>query len=103
MSWRHTGSRHERGYGSAWERIRIVALRRDSYLCQPCLAKGRPTTATQVDHIKPKAKGGTDDIGNLQSVCRECHNAKTAHEAAEAQGRRYRPRPRIGADGWPID
>jgi 5-methylcytosine-specific restriction enzyme A len=85
MSWQHTGSRHARGYGAAWDRIRRIALRRDSYLCQTCLAQGRPTTATQVDHIVPKAKGGTDDLGNLSSVCAPCHMAKTATEAAEAQ------------------
>jgi 5-methylcytosine-specific restriction protein A len=103
MAWQHQGSRHERGYGAAWVRLRQIALDRDSHLCQPCLATGRPTPATQVDHIKPKAQGGTDDLENLQAVCGPCHHAKTQAEAAEAQGRRYRPRPRIGADGWPVE
>jgi 5-methylcytosine-specific restriction enzyme A len=103
MSWQHQGSRHARGYGSAWERIRLVALRRDSYLCQTCLAKGRPTQATEVHHVIAKAKGGTDDLSNLASICRACHQEATQRDAAEAQGRRYRPRPRIGADGWPVD
>jgi 5-methylcytosine-specific restriction protein A len=61
---------------------------------------GRPTPATQVDHIKPKAKGGTDDDDNLQSICHDCHTEKTRIESAEAQG--YKPKPKIGTDGWPM-
>lgn len=101
MSWQgNRGSRHERGYGRAWDRLRAQALKRDGYLCQPCLAMGRPTAATQVDHMRPKAKGGTDDLENLQSICGPCHADKTKIEAAEAQGRKVKPT--IGADGWPV-
>lgn len=96
----HTSSRHERGYGYKWQKLRQVILRRDDYLCQPCLANGRPTPATEVDHIKPKAKGGTDEQDNLQSTCKPCHAAKTQQEAREARG--LRPKSKIGADGWPI-
>jgi len=58
------------------------------------------TEAKQVDHITPKAQGGTDDMDNLQSICVECHTTKTQLEAAEAQGRKAKPT--IGVDGWPI-
>lgn len=76
-------------------------MRRDVWLCQPCKSKGRITPATECDHITPKAKGGTDDLDNLQAICRGCHSAKTEAEAAEAQGRRVRPA--IGEDGWPLE
>jgi 5-methylcytosine-specific restriction protein A len=33
-----------------------------------------------VDHIKPKANGGTDDETNLQSICEACHKEKTRKE-----------------------
>ncbi|MDM7498745.1 HNH endonuclease, partial [Escherichia coli] len=36
--------------------------------------------ARTVDHIIPKAHGGTDDDSNLESLCLECHRAKTARE-----------------------
>jgi 5-methylcytosine-specific restriction protein A len=94
MTWRHEGSRHERGYGHQWVKLRGHILRRDDYLCQPCLRQGRPTQATQVDHIIPKAQDGTDDPENLQSICEPCHKAKTKAETSK--------RPVIGADGWPI-
>lgn len=74
------GNRHHRGYGNEWERIRKVVLKRDTYLCQPCLKEGRVKAAIAVDHITPKAQGGTDDEWNLQSICNPCHLAKTARE-----------------------
>ncbi|HCL5939948.1 TPA: HNH endonuclease [Citrobacter freundii] len=39
-----------------------------------------PAPAETVDHIKPKAHGGTDDLSNLESICSGCHKAKTARE-----------------------
>lgn len=100
--WHHDGrSRHERGYGSAWVKLRERILKRDDYLCQPCQREGRITTATQVDHITPKAKGGGDEDGNLQGICATCHLTKSEREAAEAQGRK--PKRQIGPDGWPVE
>lgn len=96
MPWPRT-SRHERGYGTAWDKIRAYILARDKHLCQPCLAKQRPTPATQVDHITPKAKGGTDDEDNLQAICGPCHDAKTAKDG----GRIHKPKVTFGVDGWP--
>jgi 5-methylcytosine-specific restriction protein A len=68
----------ERGYGHAWRVLRARILKRDKYLCQPCLKAGRVTPASAVDHIIPKAKGGTDADENLQSICRPCHDWKTS-------------------------
>ena len=87
-------SRHERGYGTAWDKLRIVILRRDKYLCQPCVRDGYTTTAQEVDHIIPKAKGGTDDEDNLQSICTPCHKHKTygkKNEGCNADGIPHKP------------
>ena len=96
MAW-SSESRHKRGYGKEWDKARRLALQRDNGLCQPCLAAGRVTRASQVDHIKPKAHGGTDELSNLQSICKDCHDIKTA----EDEGRSLKPRITIGEDGWP--
>lgn len=96
-----TTSRHERGYGAAWDKIRIVVLRRDNGLCQCTECQGgklKLTLATEVDHIIPKAKGGTDDMDNLQAINTECHKRKTAEE----QGKTFKPKVTTGFDGWPI-
>ncbi|MES0444966.1 MAG: HNH endonuclease signature motif containing protein [Desulfobacterales bacterium] len=74
------GDRHKRGYGASWTKTRIRILKRDSYLCQPCLSNDRYAPGTQVDHIIPKAKGGSNDDDNLQAICNECHKTKTANE-----------------------
>lgn len=93
MAW-PTTSRHARGYGTAWDKLRARILKRDNHLCQACLP--RPTPATHVDHIKPKAKGGDDTEANLQSLCQPCHEAKSIRDAGG------KVRQAIGVDGWPI-
>jgi hypothetical protein len=44
------------------------------------------TIGREVDHIINKARGGTDDAANLQTICRACHAAKTAAESASGSG-----------------
>ena len=82
--WQRTeekkGNRHARGYGASWSRLRRRVLERDAMLCQPCKAAGRISQANQVDHITPKAAGGTDEPDNLQAICDACHKAKTLAE-----------------------
>ena len=79
--WQHyKGSSKSRGYGYAWNKLRLKALERDKHLCQMCLKRGIFTTATDVDHIVPLAQGGSDEMENLQSLCHECHKQKTCQE-----------------------
>src|SRR5262245_23908439 len=75
------GSRQARGYGAAWTRLRATVMRRDGYLCQPCRRVERLTPADEVDHVVPKAQGGSDDLTNLEAICTPCHKAKTQREA----------------------
>jgi 5-methylcytosine-specific restriction protein A len=83
--WKHTKSRHERGYDARWYKLRKIALERDSHLCQTCKRDGIYTKAVQVDHIKPKYLGGSNDLSNLESICDKCHKLKTQKEAKEAR------------------
>lgn len=93
-AWDHGGrSSHQRGYGAAWQKLRRQVLD-EEVMCRVCLAASKNTLATAVDHITPKAKGGTDDRSNLRAICDPCHKAKTAEDAG-------RPlHPTIGLDGW---
>lgn len=86
------GTRHERGYGTDWDKRRLRILKRDNGLCQECLRNGvltavggRPYTA-YCDHIVPKTEGGTDDDSNLQTLCRACHTVKTDREKNRWRG-----------------
>lgn len=80
-----------------WEPLRLRVLQRDRYLCQLCLPK-RFTAATEVDHVIPRSKNGTNDIENLMSVCSDCHAEKSKRESHPT----YRPRAAVGLDGWPM-
>lgn len=76
---RNQESRHRRGYGNAWEKLRNWVLQGEPY-CRQCQAAGRLTLAETVDHIIPKTWGGTDDPENLQPLCAACHRDKTVRE-----------------------
>ena len=56
-------------------------------LCVECERLGRVTLATQRDHIKPLAEGGTDDDDNVQGLCRACHDGKILAEALRGRQR----------------
>ncbi|WP_305768861.1 HNH endonuclease [Candidatus Epulonipiscium viviparus] len=36
----------------------------------------------EIDHIIPKRKGGTDDLWNLQCMCRSCNRSKGARQTS---------------------
>lgn len=75
------GTSTERGYNARWRRLRQWFL--NTYpLCAECRRHGILTAATVVDHITPH-KGDPAllyEQSNLQSLCTECHNRKTATE-----------------------
>lgn len=76
----------ERGYGWKWQQLRKRILKRDEYLCQTCLRRGRYERGTEVDHILAKSQGGADVAANLEAICYECHTEKTAVESRVGMG-----------------
>ena len=78
--WR--GSSTSRGYDNNWSKIRVIALKRDNYLCLSCLSEERITVAVDVDHVIPidRAPLLRLTLSNLQSLCRACHVMKTKRE-----------------------
>lgn len=96
MAWSKE-SRHARGYGTAWDKLRKRILTRDCGVCQcdDCKKAGRVRIATEVDHRIPKSKGGTDDEDNLQAINAECHKAKTAKDNGAAERTQFDARGRV--------
>lgn len=88
------GSRHSRGYGAAWDRLRESIRVRAAGLCEPCLAVGLVHEGHQCDHKVSKAEwrrlhgslAGVDDPSNLQWMHRDCHAAKTIIDRQRAAG-----------------
>lgn len=50
-------------------------LKRDKYTCVKCGFSDK--RIMQVDHIKERSRGGSDDLDNLQTLCPNCHAIKT--------------------------
>ncbi|MCL5099991.1 MAG: HNH endonuclease [Candidatus Marsarchaeota archaeon] len=55
--------------------IRFDVFRRDNFTCQYCGRKP-PEVELEVDHVIPRALGGSNDISNLKTACRECNRGK---------------------------
>ena len=97
MSWRRKEyergrGRERRTTGRRWMRMRHVVLIEEP-VCKICGRKA----STQVDHRLPVCQGGTDERKNLQGVCEDCHEEKTAEDLGIKS-----PPNKIGIDGYPI-
>lgn len=55
--------------------VRRYLLERNNYRCQSC-GKATQEGELTVDHIIPLANGGSNDISNLQTLCRSCNSRK---------------------------
>lgn len=58
-------------------KVRFEVLKRDKFTCRYCGAKA-PDVVLHVDHIQPRSKGGTNDLMNLVTACKDCNNGKKA-------------------------
>lgn len=54
--------------------VRNRVMERDAYRCVVC----QSWEGLTIDHINPVSRGGTNDIGNLQTMCRSCNSSKGA-------------------------
>jgi 5-methylcytosine-specific restriction protein A len=80
----------DRGYDAKWKTVRDRYLRRHP-LCMRCAAQGRTTLASVVHHVWAISDGGPRlDVGNLQALCRDCHEIthgrKAEHKAWDETG-----------------
>ena len=77
------GTASERGYGHRWRRLaaRILAEHRAAYgnVCPGWMREPHRAEVLTVDHIIPRAVGGSDERSNLQVLCRVCNSTKHTH------------------------
>ncbi|HTS32740.1 MAG TPA: HNH endonuclease signature motif containing protein [Thermoplasmata archaeon] len=68
-----------------WDSARSYVMLRDRYTCRIC-GHRRRARELDVDHIVEIARGGAAlEYSNLQTVCRQCHRAKTKAYLASAR------------------
>ena len=58
------------------KKTRFEVFKRDAFTCQYCGGKS-PDVLLVIDHIEPVSKGGTNDILNLVTSCRDCNAGKS--------------------------
>ena len=57
------------------KKMRFEVFKRDKFTCQYC-GRTVPDVILEVDHIKPVAEGGTNDLINLVTSCKDCNRGK---------------------------
>ena len=83
----------QRGYGTAWQRLRKAFLRQRPWCADPfghhAQDGRRAVLAEHVDHVIPLAAGGTSGEENLQGLCATCHRRKTVlHDGGFGRARK---------------
>lgn len=72
----------KRYYSStAWHRLREATFKRDGYTCRKCGAIGKQAggmATLNAAHRVSRAKGGTDSLDNLVTLCNVCHRVSDA-------------------------
>lgn len=63
-------------------RVRFEVFKRDRFTCSYC-GRTPPEILLEVDHVIPRAAGGSDDFDNLLTSCRDCNRGKSARLLAE--------------------
>jgi hypothetical protein len=68
-------SRHNRARRipiSQYKKVLKLLLHKYNFQCVAC----RSTDNLTIDHIKPVSRGGTDEMNNLQILCKSCNSKK---------------------------
>tara|TARA_R100000656_G_scaffold32743_1_gene28292 strand:+ start:4057 stop:4392 length:336 start_codon:yes stop_codon:yes gene_type:complete len=63
-----------------WRSLRNYYLSMNP-LCKTCEEAGYCEPGTDIDHVIPLRLGGTNNLDNLQTLCRSCHARKSGAEA----------------------
>lgn len=59
------------------KRVRFEVLKRDNHTCRYCGATA-PDVELTVDHVVPRALGGSNDPANLVTACKPCNDGKAS-------------------------
>ena len=80
----------------AWPKgLKRILMRRQDNTCVYCGYRRR-ATSLDIDHVIPVARGGSNDPGNLQVICRPCNQRKGVQTDEEFRARYSRLVPQRG-------
>lgn len=65
---------YQKGINYGFENTKAMILNRDHYTCQYCKGKHKDSKL-EVHHIIFRSHGGSDEAGNLITLCHTCHKA----------------------------
>jgi 5-methylcytosine-specific restriction endonuclease McrA len=74
-----SGVAYQQGTLAGWE-VRAYLLFKYEYHCVYC---GKGEVPFEIDHIRPRSRGGSDRLANLCLACHECNQAKGNQTAGE--------------------
>jgi hypothetical protein len=74
-----SGVAYQRGELFGWE-VRAYVLEKYQHRCAYC---GRGGTVFEIDHVRPRSRGGSDRISNLALSCHDCNQKKGSKTATE--------------------
>jgi 5-methylcytosine-specific restriction endonuclease McrA len=80
---------HDIGLWDFPQNIKKAVLERDGHRCVVCGRGLQDSVELVVDHIKPKDRGGTNDIENGQTLCTEHNLLKKNYSQTEAAKRYF--------------
>lgn len=63
------------------KKLKAIILQKDNYACVIC----KRTEDLCVDHVIPEIEGGSDEIDNLQTLCRSCNSKKGTRRAVASE------------------
>lgn len=79
------------------QRLAEQVYREKGRRCWQCRREGKDVRATTVDHIQARARGGGDDMRNLEPYCAQHNSSKGARTMSP-----YPDPPRNAGNGEPV-
>ncbi len=74
-----SGVEYQQGELAGWE-VRAYLLHKYTYRCAYC---GKTEVPFEIDHIRPRSRGGSNRISNLALACHSCNTTKGNQTAGE--------------------
>lgn len=96
------GSRNAHKPRKGWEVSRAACLERDRYTCRRAACGWRARTVRErrflhAHHLLSRARGGTDELPNLATLCWKCHGG--VHDHSLSDWRRWILRKEVQIEG----